>query len=78
MTPKDYDFQTDAGALFVRVTPTMEALGDQPWRVDIYDATRFPLQQTLVEDSSALGAASEAVHEYLKDLGLNTSVIINA
>ena len=64
---KEYTFQTAGPDIIARVYPTMEALGDQPWRVELTDAVdgvRVCLPVT-IEASSALEAATEVVEQYL-------------
>lgn len=61
----NYKFNTAIGMLHAQVTPTMEALGDQPWQVRIRSDKGDLLLSCFVEDMSALGAAAEAVREVL-------------
>ena len=61
----NYKFNTALGMLHAEVHPTLEALGDQPWEVRIRSTKGDLLLACFVEDSSALGAAAEAVREVL-------------
>ena len=61
----NYKFSTALGMLHAEVHPTLEALGDQPWEVRIRSTKGDLLLACFVEDSSALGAAAEAVREVL-------------
>ena len=50
-----------SGKILAEVTPTMQALGDQPWNVRLRGAAGDLLLSCTVEDGSALGAACAAV-----------------
>ena len=81
MTTKTYTILGDACELRVEVIPTMQALGDQPWEVFIYDlgdglCLNCDSNHTF-EAPSALQAATEAVDCFLEHNGLPTSYSIN-
>ena len=81
MTTKTYTILGDACELRVEVIPTMEALGDQPWEVLIYDlgdglCLNYESNH-IFEAPSALQAATEAVDCFLEHNGLPTSYSIN-
>lgn len=61
----NYKFNTAAGMIHAQVTPTMEALGDQPWQVWLRSTEGVLLLSCTVEDMSAMGAAAEAVRTFL-------------
>ena len=60
-----YHFNTELGMLSAEVHPTLQALGDQPWEVRVRHTTGELLLSCYVEDSSAMGAAAEAVRDLL-------------
>lgn len=49
------------GKIHAEVTPTMQALGDQPWVVRLRGVAGVLLLSCTVEDSSALGAACATI-----------------
>lgn len=61
----NYKFTTAAGPIHAQVSPTMEALGDQPWLVRLRSTEGVLLLSCTVEDMSAAGAAAEAVRTFL-------------
>lgn len=61
----NYRFNTHAGMIHAHVTPTLQALGDQPWKVELRSVEGVLVLSCFVEDSSALGAAAEAVRYFL-------------
>lgn len=65
METANYKYTTAAGTIHAQVSPTMEALGDQPWQVRLRSTEGVLLLSCTVEDMSALGAASEAVRFFL-------------
>ena len=65
MTPAFYHLHTELGMISAEVTPTLEALGDQPWVVRLRSVKGDLLLSCTVEDCSALGAASEAADTFL-------------
>ena len=77
---REYRFNTEGPEILARVTPTLEALGDQPWRVQLVDAIDG-LSITdggFYEAPSALQAATDAVEEYLVREGYkNTSFAVS-
>ena len=66
MKPTFYHFHTELGMISAEVTPTLEALGDQQWAVRLRHSKGDLLLSCFVEDSSALGAAAEAVRTLLE------------
>lgn len=68
----NYTFETNlttrnyTHTVHAEVTPTMQALGDQPWQVRLRSAEGDLLLSCTVEDSSALGAACAAVDTLLE------------
>ena len=66
MKPTFYHCHTELGMISAEVTPTLEALGDQPWAVRLRSVKGDLLLSCFVEDSSALGAAAEAVRTLLE------------
>lgn len=61
----NYKFNTAVGMIHAQVLPTMEALGDQPWDVRLRSVEGVLVLHCFVEDSSAMGAAAEAVRTFL-------------
>lgn len=61
----NYKFNTAVGMIHAQVTPTMDALGDQPYQVRIRSDKGDLLLSCFVEDMSAMGAAAEAVRCFL-------------
>ncbi len=77
---KEYRFQTYGPDITARVSQTMEALGDQPWRVVLTFEPPFdniPQVSRMVEDCSALGAATQVVEEWLEANGPETSFSVS-
>lgn len=69
---KEYTFQTAGPDIIARVYPTLEALGDQPWRVlliDAIDGVEISEGSAFYEAPSALQAATEAVEDWLTSQG---------
>lgn len=68
---KEYTFQTAGPDIIARVYHTLEALGDQPWRVQLVDpSNQAPLgKAVIIEASSGLEAATEAVEDWLTSQG---------
>lgn len=62
----NYKFNTAVGMIHAQVTPTMEALGDQPWQVRLRSEKGDIILSCFVEDMSAMGAAAEAVRTFLE------------
>lgn len=59
-----------AGRSFqVEVTPTLEALGDQPWRVVLRDTDGAFLDSMTIESFAGLAAATDAVENWLAGNG---------
>ena len=71
-----YTIETAGPVLVAVVTPTMEALGDQPWCVRLYHngtqiASRF------IEASSGLEAVTAAAEDWLEEKGINGTIKIS-
>lgn len=62
----NFKFSTAVGMIHAQVTPTMEALGDQPWQVRLRSDKGDLILSCTVEDMSAMGAAAEAVRTFLE------------
>ena len=75
-----YKVFADAAELYVEVYPTMQALGDQPWQVLLYDLGDGLClncdSNNVVEAESAIEAASKTVKGWLESQGLPTSFTI--
>lgn len=70
----DYHADQNFGDLgfIVRVTSTMEALGDQPWHVQIIpDDILLPVESFMIESGYGLIAAQEGLDRYKEKHGLN-------
>jgi|GEM_PF-5608481 len=65
MSNYEFYFDTAVGTIHAQVTPTMEALGDQPWLVRLRGTNGELLLSCAVEDMSAMGAAADAVRTFL-------------
>lgn len=61
----NYKFTTALGMLHAEVTPTLQALGDQPWQVRIRSTEGALLLSCFVEESDAVAAAETAIREVL-------------
>lgn len=58
----------------IKVTPTMQALGDQPYRVQIIPNTPLlPVETLVVEETYPLNAAQEALDQYKEKYGIDPS-----
>lgn len=53
----------------IEVAPTMEALGDQPWRVRVYTLDGNAFQGLMIEAGSPEEAANEAYKKCLEMYG---------
>lgn len=62
---KEYTFQTAGPDIIARVYPTLEALGDQPWRVVLRDTDGAFLDSMTIESFAGLAAATDAVEIWL-------------
>ena len=62
---KEYTFQTAGPDIIARVYPTLEALGDQPWRVILRDTDGAFLDSMTIESFAGLAAATDAVEIWL-------------
>ena len=74
---KEYIFTTAGPIITAQVTPTMEALGEQPWRVVLLDSYMKQIASGLWHSDSALGAATDAVTDWLEANGLDTSFSVS-
>ncbi len=61
----NYKFTTALGMLHAEVTPTIQALGDQPWQVRIRSTKGDLLLSCFVEESNSIAAAETAIREVL-------------
>ena len=81
MKMKEYVFTTAGPNITAQVAPTMEALGDQPWRVKLIFEPPFdniiPPISRMIEASSGFGAASQAVEDWLEENGPETSYAVS-
>lgn len=80
MKMKEYRFTTYGPDITAQVEPTMEALGDQPWRVKLTFEPPFdniPPISRMIEASSGFGAASQAVEDWLEENGPETSYSVS-
>lgn len=66
----------DAAEITAEATPTMEALGEQPWHVHLYDNDGLRLYDTaiVVYSSCAHDAAMSAAKAWMKSQGLPTEI----
>ncbi len=78
---KEYTFQTAGPDIIARVYPTLEALGDQPWRVQLIgpsDRVELTDGSAFYEAPCGLQAATEAVEDWLASQGYeNTSISVS-
>lgn len=77
MKTQSFKIYADAAELRVEVTPTMEALGDQPWRVHIYDLGDDLLlneEAIIVEAGCAHDAAISVARDWMFSQGLPTTI----
>ena len=63
---KHYHLSTELGMLHAEVSPTLEALGEQPWQVRIRSTAGDLLLSCFVEAASGLEAATEAAETVLE------------
>ena len=71
----EYRFETAGPTIVARVTSTMEALGDQPWHVQLLRGHDVVLGGVF-EASSPVLAAREAVTRWLEAQGLPTGFFV--
>ena len=74
---KTFDIYADAAELRVDVYPTMEALGDQPWGVTLYDLGDGLLlneEAIFAEAGSAYDAAVKVSKDWMASQGLPTNI----
>ncbi len=77
---KEYTFTTSGPDILASVRPTMQALGDQTWRVTLSfpsDSDTFADVHRLIEAGSALEAATDAVNAWLEQNGMPTSFSVS-
>lgn len=73
-----YTFETSGPVIVASVTPTMQALGDQPWLVELsFDNPAYSPASRVIEEGCALLAAREAVQGWLERQGMPTSFIVS-
>ena len=71
-----YTIETAGPVLVAVVTPTMEALGEQPWHVALYNEMGEQVDFSIIEASSCLEAATAAAEDWLKKEGINGTIKI--
>lgn len=74
---KTFKIYADAAELRVQVFPTMQALGDQPWGVHLYDLGDGLLlnEETIfAEAGSAYDAAVKVSKDWMASQGLPTNI----
>ena len=72
-----FKIYADAAELSVKVFPTMEALGDQPWGVHLYDLGDGLLlneNAIFVEAGCAHDAAMKVAKDWMASQGLPTNI----
>lgn len=77
MTKQSFNIYADAAEIRVEVTPTMEALGDQPWRVHLYDLSDGLLlneEAIIAEAGCAHDAAVSVARNWMASQGLPTEI----
>ena len=73
---KEYTFQTAGPDIIARVYPTLEALGDQPWYVWLYE-NGIRVTFRIIEASSGLEAVTAAAEDWLEEEGINGTIKIS-
>lgn len=74
---KTFDIYADAAELRVDVYPTMEALGDQPWGVTLYDlgdGLMLNEEAIFVVAGCARDAAMKVAKDWMASQGLPTNI----
>ena len=71
-----YTIETAGPVLVAVVTPTMEALGDQPWIVRLYKDGALIVHR-FIEASSGLEAVTAAVEDWLELEGIDGTIKIS-
>lgn len=72
-----FNIYADAAELRVEVIPTMEALGDQPWRVHLYDLGDGLLlneEAIITEAGCSHDAAMKVSKDWMASQGLPTEI----
>ena len=72
-----FNIYADAAELRVEVSPTMEALGDQPWRVHLYDLGDGLLlneEAIITEAGCSHDAAMKVSKDWMASQGLPTEI----
>ena len=72
-----YTIETAGPTIVGEVTPTMEALGDQPWRVALYNEMGVQVDFSIIEASSGLEAVTAAVEDWLEEKGIDGTIKIS-
>ena len=72
-----YTIETAGPVLVAVVTPTMEALGDQPWHVALYNEGGAQVDFSIIEASSGLEAVTAAVEDWLEEEGIDGTIKIS-
>ena len=72
-----YTIETAGPVLVAVVTPTMEALGDQPWCVRLYDEMGVQVDFSVIEASSGLEAVTAAAEDWLEEEGIYGTIKIS-
>lgn len=73
---KEYVFTTEGPNITAKVWPTLQALGDQPWRVQLLDSYGKQIASRVIEAESGLGAATDAVMDWLESNGYNSGFAV--
>jgi hypothetical protein len=71
-----YTIETAGPVLMGVVTPTMEALGDQPWIVRLYEGGALIVHR-FIEASSGLEAVTAAAEDWLEEKGIDGTIKIS-
>lgn len=71
-----YTIETAGQILVAVVTPTMEALGDQPWIVRLYEGGALIVHR-IIEASSGLEAVTAAVEDWMEMEGIDGTIKIS-
>ena len=71
-----YTIETAGPTIVGEATPTMEALGDQPWIVRLYEDGTLIVHR-FIEASSGLEAVTAAVEDWLEGEGIDGTIKIS-
>ena len=71
-----YTIETAGPTIVGEVTPTMEALGDQPWIVRLYEDGTLIVHR-FIEASSGLEAVTAAVEDWMEWEGIDGTIKIS-